>query len=292
MIKVSLYYRLHIMASRRRGFTDAQFAKWIKAGRGAGEYASYQPWLKVSDFPSLGRVHRVFGHKSQRTHHLLSDLELSVFLLLEWHREVMQIREQFPLEREVTRRLASEAMIDHPALAGTEQYLSSDFLVDSSNEHEPRFALQVKYKDALDDARTVEKLELERRYWQEKGVPWYLVTEADIPATVSKNISWLYPSQRNEQEDSELTMQQIDLYAHHFAKKPNQTVHAICKELDAAYDLPLGESLFEIRTLLAKRYFTFDLFVPVSVRRQLSWPVRVNYDGRLGFRILSGSSLF
>lgn len=29
-----------------------------------------------------------------------------------------------------------------------------------------------------------------------------------------------------------------------------------------------------------------------SVRRQLSWPVRVNYDGRLGFRILSGSCLF
>ena len=29
-----------------------------------------------------------------------------------------------------------------------------------------------------------------------------------------------------------------------------------------------------------------------DVRRQLSWPVRVNYDGRLDFRILSGSSLF
>lgn len=252
------------MAKKNMGFTEAQFAKWIKAGRGAGEHASYRPWLKVSDFPSLGRVHRVFGHKSQRTHHLLSDLELSVFLLLEWHREVTQIREQFPLERELTRRLASEAMMAHPGFAGIDQYLSSDFLVDSSNEQEPRFVLQAKYKDALNDARTVEKLELERRYWQEKGLPWYLVTEADIPATLSKNISWLYPSQRNEQEDSELTMQQIELYAHHFAKKPNQTVHAICKELDAAYDLPLGESLYEVRTLLAKRYFIFDLFVPVS----------------------------
>lgn len=252
------------MAQKKMGFTEAQFAKWIKTGRGTGEYASYQPWLKVSDFPSLGRVHRVFGHKSQRTHHLLSDLEMSVFLLLEWHSEVTQIREQFPLEREVTRRLASEAMMEHSRFAGIDQYLSSDFLVDSTNEQEPRFALQAKYKDALNDARTVEKLELERRYWQEKGLPWYLVTEADIPATVSKNISWLYPSQRNEQADSELTKQQIELYAHHFAKRPNQTLLAICKELDAAYDLPLGESLYEVRTLLAKRYFTFDLFVPVN----------------------------
>ena len=29
-----------------------------------------------------------------------------------------------------------------------------------------------------------------------------------------------------------------------------------------------------------------------SVRRQLSWPVRVNYDGRLGFLIFPTSSLF
>lgn len=251
------------MAQKKKGFTEAQFAKWIKAGRGSGEHASYQPWLKVSDFPSLGRVHRVFGHKSQRTHHLLSDLELSVFLLLEWHREVTQIREQFPLERELTRRLASEAMMDHSRFAGVDQYLSSDFLVDSTNEQEPRFVLQAKYKDALDDARTVEKLELERRYWQEKGLPWYVITEADIPATVAKNISWLYPSQRNQQEDVELTMQRIELYAHHFAKRPNQTLLATCKELDAAYDLPLGESLYEVRSLLAKRYFTFDIFIPV-----------------------------
>ena len=45
----------------------------------------YKPWLTVRDVPSLGRSHRIFGHKSQRTHHLLSDLELAVFLLLEWH---------------------------------------------------------------------------------------------------------------------------------------------------------------------------------------------------------------
>jgi hypothetical protein len=38
------------------------------------------------------------------------------------------------------------------------------------------------------------------------------------------------------------------------------------------------------------RKVDFDSFD--IVRRQLSWPVRVNYDGRLGFRILSGSSLF
>lgn len=57
--------------------------KGIKDGREHGNHAEYKPWLTVRDLPSLGRVHRVFGHKSQRTHHLLSELELSVFLMLE-----------------------------------------------------------------------------------------------------------------------------------------------------------------------------------------------------------------
>lgn len=252
------------MASRKKGFTEAQFAKWIKEGRGSGEHADYKPWLTVRDLPSLGRVHRVFGHKSRRTHHLLSDLELAAFLLLEWHGEVTQIREQFPLERDTTRRLAVEAGIKHSNIAGVDQYMSSDFLVDTTNEHESRFVWQAKYASALGDARTVEKLEVERRYWAEKEYPWYLVTEREIPDVVFKNIQWLYPAQRDDEEDMELALQQIEFYAHHFEKNPNKAIIAICKELDVAYDLPLGESLYEVRRLLAKRYFTFDIFIPIT----------------------------
>lgn len=250
------------MASRNMGCTEAQFSKWIKEGRGSGEHADYKPWLTVRDLPSLGRVHRVFGHKSKRTHHLLSDLELAAFLLLEWHREVIQIREQFPLDRATTRRLAVDAGIEHPNVGGIDQYMSSDFLVDSSDEKAPRFVWQAKYASALGDVRTVEKLEVERRYWEEKEYPWYLVTEREIPAVVFKNIQWLYPAQRDDEDDMELALQQIEFYAHHFEKNPNKTIIAICKELDAAYDLPIGESLYEVRGLLAKRYFTFDIFIP------------------------------
>lgn len=252
------------MASHNKRFTEALFARWMKEGRGSGQHADYKPWLTVRDLPSLGRVHRVFGHKSRRTHHLLSDLELSVFLLLEWHSEITQVREQFPLERDVTRQLATDAGIKHPCIAGVDQYMSSDFLVDSADEKESRFVLQAKYREALNDVRTVEKLELERRYWKEKALPWYLVTEADVPAVVTQTIKWLYQAQREEEEDEELTLQQIEFYAHHFERNPNKTVLAICKELDAAYSLSLGESLYEVRRLLAKRYFTFDIFIPTT----------------------------
>ena len=72
-----------IMARKSYGTSEVKFQKWIKDGRGSGRGIEYKPWITVRDLPSEGRSHRIFGHKSQRTHHLLSDLELAVFLLLE-----------------------------------------------------------------------------------------------------------------------------------------------------------------------------------------------------------------
>ena len=40
----------------------------------------YQPFVKVADISSLGRSHRVFGHKTKRTHHLILSLRYSYFL--------------------------------------------------------------------------------------------------------------------------------------------------------------------------------------------------------------------
>jgi hypothetical protein len=248
------------MASRKLGNSDAKNNKWIKEGRGSGQNSEYKPWITVRDLPSDGRVHRVFGHKSQRTHHLLSDLELAVFLLLEWHQDVIQIREQFPLKIATTSQIAREAGIVHPSQSGVKQYMSSDFLVNSHDKQQPKFVLQAKYAEALDDARTIEKLELERRYWKLKEVPWYLITEQDIPQTVIKNIKWLYPAQRDE-IDMELLIQRIDYYDYHFSQNPNKNIIDICKNLDIAYELQVGESLAEVRHLLAKRCFTFDIYL-------------------------------
>ena len=56
-----------------------------------------------------------------------------------------------------------------------------------------QFVLQAKYSKDLDDIRTIEKLEIERHYWQSKGIPWQIITEKDIPMDIQNNIKWLYP---------------------------------------------------------------------------------------------------
>ena len=248
------------MAMKKYSNNELKNKRWIKEGRGAGRNSAYKPWITVRDLSSEGRSHRIFGHKSQRTHHLLSDLELAVFLLLEWDSEVTEIREQFPLEIEITRAIAIDAGISHLAVSGIQQYMSSDFLVNTTDSKRPKFVIQAKYSEALTDYRTIEKLELERRYWNEKEVPWFIVTEIDIPKVVVKNIAWLYPAQRDEVE-SDVLIERTQFYAHHFNEKPNSLIVDICKALDVAYVLPTGESLFEVRQLLANRCFYFDFFI-------------------------------
>jgi hypothetical protein len=246
------------MARKDYSPSETTFQRWIKEGRGAGRGSDYKPWLTVRDVPSQGRSHRVFGHKAQRTHHFFSDLELAVFLILEWQSDVVEIREQFSLQRELTLNLAEKHGIAHPSVKGVPQYLTSDFLVNTSSPGLPKFALQVKYSNDLTKPRVIEKLELERRYWEQKEVPWFLITQREVSPVAIRNIDWLYSAQRDSIPDEALG-HRLSFYSHQFEKNPDISIINLAKSLDANYEMPNGESLREIRQLLALRFFTFDI---------------------------------
>lgn len=246
------------MARGKYSPSEAKYNRWIKQGRGSGQGPDYLPWITVRDVPSDGRSHRVFGHKSQRTHHLLSDLELAVFLTLEWKSQTLDIREQFPLNREDTLKLASEYGIKHPVDAGVKTFMSSDFLVDNQDKQRPLYAIQAKYSDALEDPRIIEKLELERRFWLMKQIPWYLVTEKDVSQTLVQNISWIYPAEKDEVTD-DILIDRTAFYSELFQQYPQKTIVDTCKYVDQTYNQPNGTSIYEIRQLLANRCFYYDM---------------------------------
>jgi len=242
---------------------DSRSQKWIKQGRGAGSGKEYQPWLTVRDLPSAGRSHRIWGFQTQRTHHLLSDLELAAFFLFDWNPSVTDIREQYPLRLDDTRELAAHAGIRHPEIRGQIQIMSSDFLVDTDRPELMKMAIQVKTSSDLSNPRIVEKLELERRYWAMKEIPWYLLTEKQIPKTVTKNIAWLYPAQL-VLDEIEATTSMAALYLNIFLERPTERIPQAAMMLDQASSLQPGESLKKIRSLLALRVFLFDIRTPWS----------------------------
>lgn len=194
------------MSRKRRDITDADVERWIHQGFGQGEGSEYLPWAKVRDVPSTGRCSRFACLRATRTHHLYSDVEVGHFLLADFRVNVREIREQVALlPREETIEIADELGIRHPRFPGTTTptVLTSDLLVSTeSNGVQPEFVLSVKRASALQPhakglRRTLQKLTLERTYWQRRQMPWYLVTELQYDPVVVRNLGLLRPPWRH-----------------------------------------------------------------------------------------------
>lgn len=241
--------------------TNLKIQKWKKEGRGQGFGPNYKPWITIRDVSSDGRSHRIYGHKSQRTYHLLSDLELAAFLLLEWNPSTTDIREQYPLDLDQTIEIAEEAQIPHPKIRQNYHIVTSDFVVDTDKVETPRFVVQVKYSNALNDSRTIEKLEIERRYWAKQNIPFYIFTEHQVPKVIYENIMWLYPALKQEEISIDI-LERLDFYVDIFQRYKAKKVIDITKIIDTQYELEIGQSLREVRELIALRYFNFDLNIP------------------------------
>lgn len=248
------------MSRAPRFFTQEQISKRIKDGRGQGMGKDYQPWLTIQDVPSRGVSHRIYSHKTQRVHHLLSNLELYVFLILDWSSSVQDIREQFPLNIDDTREICLEHGLRHPSIQGSEQVMSSNFLIDTSDKNKRQFVIQVKPLKELLKERTIEKLEIERRYWKLKEIPWSIVTEQNIPITARKNIEWLSPF-IVEHLDPDIWDKLHSIF-YYFSKKPGISIIKLCKEVDIQERTTAGMTLQYLRTLIANRSIKFDIQQP------------------------------
>lgn len=105
-------------ADKNKSLNSKTIEKRFKEGRGSGAGSAYQPYLTVGDISSKGRSHRLPSATIGRVHHLLSDLELHVFYQLDWHPDVVDIREQFPIPLSASRELSDQMGIAHPSYQG------------------------------------------------------------------------------------------------------------------------------------------------------------------------------
>ncbi len=166
------------MGRSRYRVTETRISKLHKQGRGTGHGRDYVPWINVQDISSVGRVHRIVGGKTGRIHHLLSDRELDVFLMLDWSVRVRDIREQFPLPRPETIIIAESMGVPHPRANGIDIVMTTDFLIDLVDG--TNVAITFKQADELKKRRVREKLEIERRYWTSKQVEYLILDETHL----------------------------------------------------------------------------------------------------------------
>lgn len=279
------------MARRRYEWTEARVQKYFGEGRGQGEGAEYKPWLTVFDVPSMGRVHRVTGLTTGRTHHLLSDGEYRYLLQCDWQPEITDIREQFPLDRELTYRIARALKIRHPRTQdGTPYVMTTDFLLTEEVGSSRRLiARTYKQSQVLSTPRVLQKLEIERRYWQYYDVDWAVVTEQDVDLQLVRNVQVVRPF--NSLDGLR------EPFPGCFRRLSGEVVHAIqlaaamslgqsCCDLDARNGVPVGTTLVVAKHLLARRMLVADMRTPGQLER---WPLAF-FQVAHGFSPLLGST--
>lgn len=218
-----------------------------------GEGKDYKPWILVQDFSSQGTVSRVSGYKSGRVHHFLSQNELYYFYILEWSDSVLDIREQYPLhDVNLAMKLAKEAGIKYPCdrKSGFPYVLTCDFMITTKDGLKAR---TIKHSQELDDKRTLEKLEVERRYWESLCIDWAIVTENEISVKKAKFVEWIYsanqiPSYLKDEKIIDTVIKKFE----------NTSIHNIASETENQFCLEAGSGILIIKYLFLKKLLSFD----------------------------------
>lgn len=246
-------------------WSEDKISQFQREGRGKGTFAEYHPWIEISDFSSVGKSRRVFSHKTGRVHHLLSDVEYQLFLLLEFSEHVLDIREQFPLPRDETLSIAARKNIKHPAYPGTKVHavMTTDFLVDVNRGGIcSREAYSCKRENGVDGIRDLEKLEIERGFFDAVEIPFYLVFYSALPHARIKNLEWIRGA--TAEDDSRLANDKLDGLCARMRHELQQNQRSgslaeYCANFDSRTGSQTGTGLLVVRALLCRRELLTDL---------------------------------
>jgi hypothetical protein len=189
---------------------------------------------------------------------------------LDWSESVCDIREQYPLlPLEETQEIAEQCGFTHPTNPATQQsvVMTTDFLITIKGKNsEIEHARAIKPSSELKSSRTLEKLEIERLYWEKRGTNWGIVTEIDIPEVFVKNINWVH---RLYERDDLKPLSQADIVRIESFLRP-QVIQGKCpltkltNDCDDKLGLDPGSSLSVVRHLIANKCWQVNMQQPIK----------------------------
>jgi hypothetical protein len=188
-------------------------SKLIEAWLNKLAKGQYEPWIKVWSGPKGTRRHFFNGIKSNRNHHFLSDGEKRLGLVREALPETVDFYEQYPLyDIDLCIQLSVEMGIKYPVDENGEAcVLSTDLfcqeidfttgeIIKVARTYKPIATFLKETKHPVSITRTLQKLELERRYYQEKKIPFHIETDLNISKNHADNLVWTRKSAEYLQE--------------------------------------------------------------------------------------------
>jgi hypothetical protein len=258
-----------------REWNDSTIKRFLDEGRGGGIGKDYKPWLQVQDIASQGRSTRIFSNTSQRVIHLLSDLQLFYYYLLEFDDQVIDFREQYPLldfhelntplDQGLTKKLFnSKTKVPH--------VLTISYLITKKDHNNVPFyvARVVKASSELEKKATIERLELIRRYFEEKQINFGIVTEKEINKQMARNIAWVltaFDIQDYPDLIGNLSYLKKDMLI--YLSNPSDPFQRIFTRLEKTYQLDEGMGLILFKHLVATKQVKMDITQKIDLSKQI-----------------------
>ncbi len=228
----------------------------------------YQPAIQAHDIRSPhSKRTRIWGVKTHRFHHLLSQLECSVYFQAERDGRVKDIQEQCELNRDETVMIAARLGYRHPA---GQHAMTSDFIItvvahDGSTR---QIAIHVKHASKL--SRNMEWINVEAYYWSAMGIPLYVITELDIEAEVIHNGQWLYFVNTAEFDRLSALPNFGEIVSSLTAYVTSgRKLSMACEQAERDYGLPPNSGLLMAKVLIRERGWVTDLSVRIRLGRPL-----------------------
>ncbi|GAA4649777.1 hypothetical protein GCM10023116_20580 [Kistimonas scapharcae] len=197
-------------------------------------------------------------------------------------KNVVEIREQFPLKRSLTLAIAEKLKIKHPSQTdyNTKKpiaiYMTTDFLVTLLNENgqEYHLAVSVKPTSELRDDRVLAKQKIEYAYWSLQGIRFSIITDQSFNSEVSDNLELIHQSYCTV-EQNKLSLPgsvNVDVIEHHIlstikSASENETISEMCKKINAYHGCSPGVTLTIFYRMIAVRKIDINM-VKLSIGAQ------------------------
>ena len=199
----------------------------------------------------MGLSSKKLGIKAERPIHTHSRLESYAENLFSYDLKVIDIRENYPLPRQETQLIAKAIGVKHPVYPKnrTPLVMSTDFVLTLDDPENQTEAVSIKPSKMVDPEnklarRVLEKLLIEKIYWERRGIRWLLYTEKDIATTrainldmlrtamVAKELRWL----------DERLSDFVNLFKEHWTKY--RTLNEILAKVRLALDLDPAQGFY------------------------------------------------
>jgi len=128
-------------------------------------------------------------------------------------------------------------------------------------------ARSIKYASELSKKSTIEKLEIERRYWKARGIDWGIVTNKDINDVRARNIEWVHSAMNSDDCNGLSKAEFDDLFdgiLYRFIDN-KQSIKNIIAGFEKDYSLDVGMGLLLFKRLVAEKRIVLDMDKPINL---------------------------